>query len=203
MCPSLRHESMSADQGWMLDRGGGNTDPGKGPLLAVRRQPEGTEMRSSTSGNACGRSLDHHRSKVPLLSDVQRPGLPIKFFPQAQAPASMDTREGSSWSCLMCPCHHQPYPSLGDTCPAHHLMGLCIPTVPKNHPTWAPQSQTWALPASGADSLGRIHTEVGLQQQLSPKGSVTNDEELKSHSCTNHRVIPLLTASQIQCLGNI
>lgn len=74
VCPSLRHESMSADQGWMLDHGGGNTDPGRGP------QPEGMEMRSSTSGNACGRSLDHHRSKVPLLSDVQRPGLPLKLL---------------------------------------------------------------------------------------------------------------------------
>ena len=37
-----------------------------------------------------------------------------------------------------------------------------------------------ALAISRADSLGGIHTEVRLQQQLSTKGPVTDEEELKN-----------------------
>lgn len=94
--------------------------PGRGPPLALRSQPEGMEVRSSTSGNACGRSLDQHGSQVPLPSDVQRPGLPRKLLSSTQAPASTDTGEGSQWSWLVCPCHHLPPPQSGcHTCPAH------------------------------------------------------------------------------------
>ena len=46
--------------------------PGEGLLLAVRRWPEGTGVRGSTTRTSCGGSLDCYRSKAPLLSDMQR-----------------------------------------------------------------------------------------------------------------------------------
>ena len=50
---------------WRADLGGGG-----GLLLAVKRQSEGMRARSSISKSACGGSLNHHRSKSPLLSDL-------------------------------------------------------------------------------------------------------------------------------------
>ena len=38
--------------------------PGRKQLLAVKRQPEGTGVRSSTTGKACRGSPGHHRSNA-------------------------------------------------------------------------------------------------------------------------------------------
>ena len=43
-------------------------DPGRRQLLAVKRQPGGTELWRFTAGKVCERSLDHYKSKAPLLS---------------------------------------------------------------------------------------------------------------------------------------
>ena len=43
---------------WVLECGVWRADPGRGQLLAVRRQPEGTGVRSSTTRNAQGASPD-------------------------------------------------------------------------------------------------------------------------------------------------
>ena len=79
-------------------------DPGRGQLLAVKRQHEGIGVRSSTTGNVFRRSyrntsdfsrrsyrttsLGHYRSKVPLLSGMQGgvpplqpPSLPASLMP--------------------------------------------------------------------------------------------------------------------------
>ena len=63
--------STGVEWGWVLGSGVWRADPGTGQLLAVKRQPEGTGVRSSTTGNVCRKSLDHHRGKEPLVSDVQ------------------------------------------------------------------------------------------------------------------------------------
>lgn len=42
--PSLRFRSASVGTGWVLDLGVWRTDPGKGPVLAVQKQPEGTRV---------------------------------------------------------------------------------------------------------------------------------------------------------------
>ena len=55
-------------------------DPGRGQMLAVKRQPEGTGVRHSTTGKVCGKSLGRHRSKVSTLSDMQEVGLPLQPF---------------------------------------------------------------------------------------------------------------------------
>ena len=47
-------------------------------LLAVKRQPEGKEIRSSTTRKVCRESSGHHRSKVSLLSGAQRVELPLQ-----------------------------------------------------------------------------------------------------------------------------
>ena len=66
--PSLRHVSATAGGGWVLERGVWRADPGRGLLLAARRQPEGMGVRNSATGNVRGRSLGHHRSEASLLS---------------------------------------------------------------------------------------------------------------------------------------
>ena len=71
---SLSHVSLGAERGWVLESRVWRADPGRGQLLAVKRQPEGTGLRSSTTGKVCGRSPGHHRSKVPLLSGAQGVG---------------------------------------------------------------------------------------------------------------------------------
>ena len=69
--PRLGSVSASAHRGWELECGDWRANLGKGLLLAARRQPEGTGGRKSITRNACGGNLDCHRTKMPLLSDVQ------------------------------------------------------------------------------------------------------------------------------------
>ena len=110
-CPRLRQVSAGVHGGWVLEHGVWRAEPGRGLLLAVRRQPEGMGVRSYITGNACRGSPDHHRSEVPLLSDTQRVGLHCSLSPHVSAPASTGTREGSHNSWLVCPCHrHLPTP---------------------------------------------------------------------------------------------
>ena len=66
---------------WVLERGVWRADPGRGLLLAARRQPEGTGVRSSATWNACVGNPDCHRSEVPLLSDAQGVGPPLQPLP--------------------------------------------------------------------------------------------------------------------------
>ena len=49
--PSLRHVSAGVRGGWGLEHEVWRVDLGKALLLAVRRQPEGTGMRSSATRN--------------------------------------------------------------------------------------------------------------------------------------------------------
>ena len=71
VCPGLGRVSTSAHGGWVLERGDWRANPGRGLLLDARRQHEGTGVRKSATGNACGRNPDCHRSKASLLSDAQ------------------------------------------------------------------------------------------------------------------------------------
>lgn len=123
---------------------------GRGPLLALRRWPEGMEMRSSTSGNACGRRLDHHGSQVPLLSDVQRPGLPLKLLSSGTGSCLHGHWGGLLLELARVPCHHLPPPVW-----VTHLP--CSPPDEPVHSNYtqepshlgghSPQSQPWALRA--------------------------------------------------------
>ena len=75
--------------------------PAEGTTLAVRGQPEGMGLRSSATRNACGGSMDRHRSKVPLLSDVQRVGSPLQSLSPCASARALG--EGVSfWSWLAC-----------------------------------------------------------------------------------------------------
>ena len=79
----------------------GKKDPGRGQLLAVKRQYEGIGVRSSTTGNVFRRSyknisdfsrrsyrstsLGHHRSKILLLSGMQGGCLHSNLLPYQPA----------------------------------------------------------------------------------------------------------------------
>ena len=54
--PSLSPVSPGADRGWVMESGVWRMDPGRGQLLAVKRQHEGIGVRSSTTGNVFRRS---------------------------------------------------------------------------------------------------------------------------------------------------
>ena len=63
--------------------------------MAVRRQPAGTGGRKSTTRNAYGGNPDCHRSKAPLLSDVQGVEPPLQpLLPHAPAPAPQELGKG-------------------------------------------------------------------------------------------------------------
>lgn len=67
-------------------------------------QPEGMRMRKFTTGNTCGGSLDHHRSKEPLLSDVQGVERHCSLSPHCQPlliPRKVIRMVSAKASCLM------------------------------------------------------------------------------------------------------
>ena len=76
--PSLSRVLPVVKGGWVLENGAWSVDPERGPLLAVKRQPEGTGVRSSTTGNVCSKSLGHDKSKASLLSGMQGAGPPLQ-----------------------------------------------------------------------------------------------------------------------------
>ena len=76
--PSLSCVSPGAEGGWVLESGVCRVHPGRGQLLSVKRQSEGTGVRSSTTRKICRRSLGHHRSKAPLLSGMQGGDPPLQ-----------------------------------------------------------------------------------------------------------------------------
>ena len=135
--PSLRRVSASAHRGGVLEHGAWRADPGRGPLLAVRRQPKGMGVRSSATGNARGGSPDGHRSEVPLLSDVQRGGRPLQLLSSHAGP------------CL----HGQP--GRAPTVVGSHATGIASSAPPplphrslsQHHPAWAVHSPR--LPPDG------------------------------------------------------
>ena len=173
--PSLRHVSAGADGGWVLEPGVWRADPGRGLLLAAKREPEGMGVQSSTSRNVCGRSPGHHCS--PLA--------------HAPAPASLGTRRGSCLSRfarLTRPGHglqeqahsppppppppqpkqaHMPHPlqlppSPPPTPAGWHLPHLLLPLTP---PTGAGSGE-----ASGTDTGGRPTCRGGAETTAEPHG---------------------------------
>ena len=105
MCPSLGCVSTNMHGGWVLEHGDWRANPGRGLLLGERRQTEGTEVRKSTTGNACGRNPGCHRSKTPLLNDTQEVELPLQpLFPLA-SPWPPGTRKGLHWGWPSRVCH--------------------------------------------------------------------------------------------------
>ena len=77
-------------------------------VLAAQRQPEGARVWSATTGGVRRRSPGQHRSKVPLLSGMQREGwgYHCSRLPHLLAPASTGSRRGSGLSRLACSGHH-------------------------------------------------------------------------------------------------
>ena len=71
---SLRRVSAGEHGDKVLELGVWRTDPERGLLLIVRRQPEGSEMRSCANRSVHGGNLDRHRGETRLLSDVQGAG---------------------------------------------------------------------------------------------------------------------------------
>ena len=68
LCSSIAHSSLSRESpvvkgGRVLESGAWSSDPGRGQMLAVKRQSEGTGVRSSTTGNVCGKSPGHRRTR--------------------------------------------------------------------------------------------------------------------------------------------
>ena len=72
--------------GWEQEFGVWRANPGRGLLLAARRQPVGMGMKKSATGNARGGNLDRHRNKAPLLSDVQGVRLPLQLLSPRAGP---------------------------------------------------------------------------------------------------------------------
>ena len=100
---SLGRESHVLKGDWMLESGVWSMNPGRGQLLTVKRQPEGTGVRSSTTGKVCRKGPAHHRSKASLLSGVQGAESPLQHF---SPPAGFFSFRGhwegipSEWTCL-------------------------------------------------------------------------------------------------------
>ena len=110
--------------------------------MAVRRQPEGMGVRSSTNGNACGGNPDCYRREVPSLSDTQRAGPPLQPLSSHAGPASTGTREGSHQIRLICPCHRL-------LCPHLPCLGDPLTLIATSGPSYLMGS--WAPATSGAD----------------------------------------------------
>ena len=51
--PSLNHVSPVTEGSWVLEHGDYSEDSGREPLFAVKRQPGGAGVRSSTAGKVC------------------------------------------------------------------------------------------------------------------------------------------------------
>ena len=133
--PSLSRVSPVVEGGWVLESGVQSADPGRGQLLAVKRQPEGAGVRSSTTGKVCRRSPGKHRNKVSLLSGTQGAGPPLQP-PSASMGTGRDTHLSRLAPCssqgLLCPCRlwgleHHPCQSLLGNQPWASLpeMGIC------------------------------------------------------------------------------
>lgn len=75
MHPSLRHVSACMEGGCVLEYGVWRVNPGRGQLLDVKRQPEGTGV--SLTRKVSGGNLGHHRIKVLLLSGMEGVGQPL------------------------------------------------------------------------------------------------------------------------------
>ena len=101
MHPSLSLVSPVVKGGWVLERGGWGVGLGGDHL---KRQPEGTGVRSSTTRKICRKSPGHHRSKVSLLSGTQGVGSPWQpLSPPISSLVSRSTGRDSHLSRLTCP----------------------------------------------------------------------------------------------------
>ena len=78
----LKHMSAGMSKCWVQASGNETTNPGRGLLLAVWRQPEGQKCRAVS-----GRSPGRLGRRTPLLSGMQRAGSalqpPLRFFTSA------------------------------------------------------------------------------------------------------------------------
>ena len=71
---------------WVLEHGDWRANPGRGLLLDVRKQPEGTGMRKPTMRNVCGGYPDCSRRQAPLLTDVQGLDPPLQPLSPSTSP---------------------------------------------------------------------------------------------------------------------
>ena len=179
---SLSCESPVVEGVLVLESGVWNMDPGRGQLLAVKRQPKGTGVRSSTNGKVYRKSLGYHRSKLSLL--MAHKGQGHQYNPFSLLPASLaftvtgrDSQQRECApdcsNCLSVPAAagNSPHPSCG----CHTLPWPEGISVPQSATAFAPsylgQKQT---------PEGSAHAEVGPKPKLSPSGSETKEEEWKS-----------------------
>ena len=109
-------------------------------------------------------------------------------------PASTGNREGSHHSQLTCPCHHllllsftwatcsSQSPPNGLIYSSYYPTPSCLGCLLVPIATLAPSFlMGFCAPATfGEIPVGRTHAMVGLKTQLSPRGCVTKEEELKS-----------------------
>ena len=180
---------------WGLDAATWSVEsrPAEGTALAVRGQPEEMGLRRSATRNACGGSMDRHRSKVPLLSDVQRVGSPPQsLLVHQQGRWGRESPFGTGW--------HELSSLLGRSSPTWWPTITIIASAPSRlRGSWAPITTAsiflagWStrsdyclslLPADSlcalanyrADSSGRNTHRGGLKPQLSPRSAVTKEE---------------------------
>ena len=149
VCPSLRHASISADQSWMPDPAGGNTDLGGDHRWLWGAGPRGWRWGVPQVEMLVEEVWTATEAKCHYWVMCKGRGCPGNFFPQAQAPASTDTGEGSQWSWSMCPWHHLPPPQSGcHTCPAHPWGACAFQLYPRAIPPVCPLAPVAALGSS-------------------------------------------------------
>ena len=215
MCPSLRHASISADQSWVPDPAGGNTDPGGDHHWLWGASPRGWRWGVPQVEMLVEEVWTSTEAKCHYQVMCKGRGCPGSFFPQHRLLPPRTLGRAPSGAGLCAPAITYPHPSLGVTPalltpdgPVHsnctqELSHLCA---------YSPQSQPWALPAWWLVSSGSLRNTLtgrnthrgGVTMRAEPQRPVTEEEELKPpRSCTDRGVILLLTASQVQRLGNI
>ena len=134
--PSLSRVSPGVEGCWVLESGVWRVDPGRGHLLSVKRQPEGTGARNSTTGKVCG-SPGHCRSKAPLLSGAQGRGGQGNPLPHPSVPASTGTGRVTHLSRIALPSSQGPLCLRRLRDPEHCLHQSLLGNQP-----WAPQPET-------------------------------------------------------------
>ena len=120
--PSLSHMPPGVEGAGCWKLGFGEWTQG-GQRLAVKRQPAGTGVRSSTTGKVFGRNPGCYRSKVSLLSGTQGAEPPLQLPSPLAGPCLHGPWEGlpperACPSLLQLPaslCHHRHFtrPSCG------------------------------------------------------------------------------------------
>ena len=113
----------------VLEHGVWRVGPGKGQLLAVKRQPEGMGVRSSTTGKFAEEARDTIEARCHCWVVCKGQGRHCSPLPHAPAPASAGISRGACLSSLT-------HPS------SQSLLHLCRSRRSKCQPHQAP----WAVP---------------------------------------------------------